>query len=305
MISDGVAALGDVVVIAGDAVIGMTRILFLRPDVNAAHRLPPTVRTGFAVQCRVPESLRSEPGIVVRIAARFADGSVGEIGSRRLRFSAYDYRVSGHGYVLADTFDAVLLRDQIYASGPPSPVADPTCVELIARYLEPGQRVVDVGCGIGAYGHALGQRGFSWTGCEVRPDFVERARADGLDARVVENGRLPFSEKQFDVAIAVEVLEHVQNFDGLVGEMRRVAPRAFFSVPNFEAIPVTSSFYALPWHMLEPDHRNFFARASLASTLKRWYDEVEVLEYGPLPLLRAQDGLPVFNHLFAIAAVTT
>lgn len=295
--------LSEIVVEAEGVVVGSTRQLFARPDVSAAYGMAATARSGFAVHCRIPEALRGNAGAHLVVKAVFVDGSVEEIARRNVRFSGFDYRVSAHGYVLADTWDNVVRRDQIYASGPPSPLADPQCVELIARYLEPGARVLDVGCGIGAYGRPLAERGLRWTGCEVRADFVEQATDAGLDVRLVgDDGRLPFKDAEFDAVIAVEVLEHVENFAELVTELRRVAPRALVSVPNFETIPVTASFYALPWHMLEPDHKNFFSHASLSATLRRRFNHVEVLEYGPLPLLRSQDGLPVYNHLFAIAA---
>ena len=130
-------------------------------------------------------------------------------------------------------------------------------------------------------------------------------RADGLDARLATSERLPFEDGSFDAAIAVEVLEHLREPEPFVREICRVAPNeAYFSVPNFEAIPITSAFYALPWHMLEPDHWNFFSRASLKATLQECYRHVEVFEYGPLPLMRSLDGLTVYNHLFAIARST-
>lgn len=292
----------EVVVEAGDATIGRTRHLFVRLDVTRAYDLEPGVRTGFAVPCRIPEELRDAPELDVRVRAVLSDGETVELGTRRWELSSLDYRSGAHGYVLADTYDAVVPRDVVYRSGPPSEIADEGCVDLIARYLQPGARILDVGCGIGAYAGPLTERGYRWTGCEVRPEFVAQASAKGLDVRATAAGeRLPFADGAFDAAIAIEVLEHVEDYDAIVTEIRRVAPTAFFSVPNFEAIPMTSSLYALPWHMLEPDHRNFFSRASLRSTLARRYSDVDVLEYGALPVLHARDGLPIFNHLFAIA----
>jgi 2-polyprenyl-3-methyl-5-hydroxy-6-metoxy-1,4-benzoquinol methylase len=286
----------------GDDILGSTRVLYRRPDVNAMLDFGVDDRTGFLINCTIPVHLRERGELTVSVIATQTNNVQTLLGMRTVVLSEWDYRGSGHGYQLEDGFSTVMPRDRIYASGPPSPVADQQCVDLIARYLNPGMKVLDVGCGIGAYGTAIAERGMEWTGCEVRQDFVAAAQEAGLDARLVTDGRLPFADESFDAAIAVEVLEHIPDPDPFLAEVKRVAPNAaYFSVPNFEAIPITSAFYALPWHMLEPDHWNFFSRGSLKALLARFYPYVEVFEYGPLPQLRSLDNLPIFNHLFAVA----
>jgi SAM-dependent methyltransferase len=53
--------------------------------------------------------------------------------------------------------------------------------------LEPGQRVLDVGCGPGRHSLALARRGLDVVGVDLSPDFIALARAaaeaDGLTAR--------------------------------------------------------------------------------------------------------------------------
>ena len=57
-----------------------------------------------------------------------------------------------------------------------------------ALALEPGARILDVGCGPGRHSLALARRGFSCVGIDASPEFVELARrvsdAEGLDATV-------------------------------------------------------------------------------------------------------------------------
>lgn len=88
--------------------------------------------------------------------------------------------------------------------------------------LQPGQRVLDVGCGPGRHAHELARRGIEVHGIDISARFVELARAgappgatfERLDAR-----DLPF-DAEFDAAISL-----CQGAFGLLvdpGEDRRV-----------------------------------------------------------------------------------
>jgi 2-polyprenyl-3-methyl-5-hydroxy-6-metoxy-1,4-benzoquinol methylase len=287
-----------------DELVGSTSLILARPDVAAALQRPETARSGFSFACVIPERLRDRSTINVEIALIDDLGGRHTIAKRWLRLSKQDYRQNGHGDVLRETSTAVLKRENVYGSGPPSPIADGRCVSLVRRYLRRNEHILDVGCGIGAYGRVLAPEGFNWTGCEVRADFCAAVRACGLRAEVVDGPRLPFGDASFDAALCIEVLEHIDDYAAFVAEIRRVVKRrAVFSVPNFESIPVMSLNYAIPWHMLESDHKNFFTRFSLGATLSASFAHVEVFEYGPLDRFRTEDGLPVFNHLFAVADV--
>ena len=230
----------------------------------------------------------------------FDDGSQEILGPRLIRISNIDYRERDFGGILVDGFDAVLGRNQVYTSGNPAPQADDYCAQLVRRYLFPGENVLDVGCGIGAWQRALVPYGIRWTGCEARSDFVDEMSMRGLAAHVV-SGALPFADEAFDATICIEVLEHVVDPAPFLAEVARVARRAgIFSVPNFGAIPITGSRYALPWHMLEGDHKWFFTARTLEGILKPYYSHVETFEYGAIEHLNSIDGIPVHNHIMAV-----
>lgn len=84
--------------------------------------------------------------------------------------------------------------------------------------LEPGMRVLDVGCGPGRHAQALARRGIEVHGIDISDRFVELARAaapsgatfERLDAR-----HLAF-EAEFDAAISL-----CQGAFGLAGERER------------------------------------------------------------------------------------
>jgi SAM-dependent methyltransferase len=120
----------------------------------------------------------------------------------------------------------------------------------------------------------------------------------------LQNGetRLPFEDAQFDVAIAVEVIEHIIDLDAFLAELARVTrSRLLLSVPNMEVIPYFAPLGVVPWHLLEATHVNFFTRASLRACLQPHFPRVEVFSYAEHPV-RTDEGIPVHLHLFAVAS---
>jgi 2-polyprenyl-3-methyl-5-hydroxy-6-metoxy-1,4-benzoquinol methylase len=283
-------------------VVGRTQLGFARPDVEAVIDAASGTISGFFFSCEPPERLRARASAELVVTVTDDDGAR-EVGRRGIRFSDVDYREFGHGGILTEAHPGVLRRADVYGSGPPSPVADPRAIALMQRFLRPADRILDVGCGIGAYGRVLGTLGYDWTGVEVRDDFVDEVRRAGLRAEPYDGKRIPFDEASFDAAICIEVLEHVDDYAPFVAEIARVTRRtAVFSVPNYEAVPVMARAYAIPWHLLESDHKNFFTRRGLKLVLSSAFADVEVFEYGPLENFHTPDGVPVYNHLMAVAS---
>ena len=71
--------------------------------------------------------------------------------------------------------------------------------------LEPGMRVLDVGCGPGRHAHALGRRGIAVHGVDISERFVELARPDapeGVTFERLDARELPF-DGAFDAAVSL------------------------------------------------------------------------------------------------------
>lgn len=283
--------------------IGQTTMLLLRPDVNQYHRLPAETLTGFAVLTSAP-ALFGQPAAQLQCFVRFRSGARVEAAAQPIRLSAHDHRENHYGVLVRPEESRLFHRSDIYTSGASVSEINPSCLELIHRYLRPPRgRVLDVGCGFGGYGRALIAEGYDWFGVEVKEsDCVELSRL-GLPHQRVDGGPLPFADASFDSAICIEVLEHIAAPKPFVAEIRRVTRRrVLFSVPNLELIPYLHRYAAVPWHLLEGDHKNFFTRPSLAGLLRPHFRHVEVLSYAPIPL-QTPEGLPLHNHLFAICEV--
>ncbi len=71
--------------------------------------------------------------------------------------------------------------------------------------LEPGMRVLDVGCGPGRHAYALAERGIAVHGIDISRRFIELARQDAPEGATFERldaRNLPF-ESEFDVVICL------------------------------------------------------------------------------------------------------
>jgi 2-polyprenyl-3-methyl-5-hydroxy-6-metoxy-1,4-benzoquinol methylase len=147
---------------------------------------------------------------------------------------------------------------------------------FLISQLHPGVRVLDVGCGEGWFTAALAERGFEVVGVDVAAEAVRRARAryPGLAFSVCGEDSLPFGDGSFDVAWLGEVLEHVRDGLGLLGEVARViGPGGLLvgSTPDHgrrTRLRLGLSRRAFESHF-EPraDHLRFFTRNTLRALL--------------------------------------
>jgi SAM-dependent methyltransferase len=116
--------------------------------------------------------------------------------------------------------------------------------EHMARYtfaarLATGKRVLDAGCGAG-YGSAeLARVAEVVIGVDVAADAVEFARANyrlpNLSFEPASCTELPYPDGAFDLVVAFEVIEHLENWRGFLHQARRVlapAGQLIVSTPN-------------------------------------------------------------------------
>ena len=278
--------------------------MFIRPDVSRALNIEDTIPTGFRLLALLPNSGDKPREAQISLTASWSEEPTErEFARTTVQLIPALLQTRPFADVITPHQATVLHRENIYGSGPPVTQPGAETVFLIQQYLQPHTRIVDVGCGAGAYASALRAAGHGWVGLEANAGCLELLRERGLPHRAVneEAGELPCSAGEFDSAICIEVLEHIAAPDGFLAEVARVIrSRALFSVPNIEVIPYFSAWQVVPWHLLEADHKNFFTRASLRELLRRHFSSVEVFSYAEHPL-RTPDGIPLHVHLFAVA----
>ena len=144
--------------------------------------------------------------------------------------------------------------------------------EHMARYtfaarLARGKRVLDAGCGAG-YGSAeLAASAESVAGIDLAPEAVEFARDNyhlpNLEFAQGSVTALPYEDGAFDLVVAFEVIEHLENWREFLVEVRRVmAPGGQFVVSTPNRLYYTESRGsegANPFHVHEFDFAEFGA----------------------------------------------
>jgi SAM-dependent methyltransferase len=157
------------------------------------------------------------------------------------------------------------------------------------------QSLLDVGCGEGVLTHQWAQRlgderrvvGIDLDDPALHAEWAKRT-APNLEYRVMKAENLPFADREFDAATAIEVLEHVPDAEHTVAEMARVAKRwLLVSVPReplWRGLNMARGAY---WKDLgnTPGHVNHWSKRSFVALLSRHGEVVQARSPFPWTML--------------------
>ena len=107
---------------------------------------------------------------------------------------------------------------------------------MIARWIRPGSRVLDLGCGDGTLlRHLRDTREVTGYGLEIDPDNIVRCiEADVNVIRMdLDRGLDAFAADSFDYVVLTQALQVVQRPDLLLEEMLRIGSESIVTFPNF------------------------------------------------------------------------
>ena len=108
--------------------------------------------------------------------------------------------------------------------------------ELIESLIEPGSRVLDVGCGDGELlGRLIHDRGVDGEGMELDQDMVVHCVQRGLSVIQwdIDRGLGQYAADTFDYVILSQTMQTVRDPEKVLRELIRVGKRVIVSFPNF------------------------------------------------------------------------
>ena len=108
--------------------------------------------------------------------------------------------------------------------------------DVIANWIEPGERVLDLGCGDGSLlRHLSTVRQVRGYGVENDPERIVACARNGINVIQIdmEQGLAGFDDGFFDHVIMSLSLQAMRNTQGILAEMLRVGREAVVSFPNF------------------------------------------------------------------------
>ena len=165
-----------------------------------------------------------------------------------------------------------------------------------ARFCE-GRRVLDAGCGIG-YGAAILDRAGARqvTAVDIAEPIIEVAKQSVPDTVRCDVGdlvSLSYPNASFDLVVCLEVIEHVEDRDAVLDELKRVmSPDAFLLVssPNRDRY--------IPGN---PHHRHEYVPAELKKTLEARFSSVRMLHQHTMlsSVISASDNESQFTNIEA------
>jgi 2-polyprenyl-3-methyl-5-hydroxy-6-metoxy-1,4-benzoquinol methylase len=208
-----------------------------------------------------------------------------------------DVTVDDSGVVTGNTFDKY---------GSTNPVVkrlmakfEATLADLFA--MTDAKSLLDVGCGEGVLVHEWAKQiaparvvGLDLEEASIQAGWAQRP-ADNLEYKIMDVSEkgLPFADGEFDVATAIEVLEHVPDPAHTVAEMARVASRwLLVSVPReplWRGLNVARGAYIKELGNT-PGHVNHWSKSSFVKLLSKHGEVVQARSPFPWTMLLVRLG---------------
>lgn len=134
-------------------------------------------------------------------------------------------------------------------------------LDFLARtnLLKPGDKILEIGCGIGTVVFELSQQGYDVTGTDISQVAIEygRAKYQGIRLEALPAEELPFDAGTFDVVLSFDLFEHIARIDRHVAEVQRVLKCGgyyLFQTPNklSNVVAETLAHKSLKWRRVHP-----------------------------------------------------
>ena len=164
-------------------------------------------------------------------------------------------------------------------------MSDPQVMQALANLVPCGSRVLDLGCGNGAFLSLLqSERGCTGYGVEIDDANVLACVQRGVSVIQLnlEQGLSMFEDQSFDVVLQIDTLQHLRNAETMLRETARVGRMGVVAFPNFAHWPNR-------WSVLT-------GRMPVTKRLPyQWYDtpNIRVGTYSDFALLAQKNNLRI------------
>lgn len=145
---------------------------------------------------------------------------------------------------------------------------------LFAVPLVRGRRVLDIACGTGYGLEILAAAARAVVGVDANWDAARMAASQARDVILGDGARLPFPDAAFDAITSFETLEHLEERDRFLSELRRVLKPGgvcVLSTPNANYTQPVNGRPRNPFHVYE------YTPDELARALDARFSGVELL----------------------------
>ncbi|PCJ28278.1 MAG: methionine biosynthesis protein MetW [SAR86 cluster bacterium] len=109
-------------------------------------------------------------------------------------------------------------------------------LEIIQQWIDPGSKVLDLGCGDGSLLNYLNaNKEVRGIGLEIDADNIQRCLDSGINVieQNLDNGLSNFQSGSFDTVLLTQTLQALSKPDVLVEEMLRIGKKGIVTFPNF------------------------------------------------------------------------
>ncbi len=151
-------------------------------------------------------------------------------------------------------------------------------INIIKKYEKNGG-VLDIGCSFGYFLKYLGDNFDRW-GCDVSSFAISNARnIRNIKFTIADiSKKIPF-KKKFDFITSFDSLEHIENIDGVIFNMKKIVKR---NGRLYILVPVESSFQKFLYKLFgistlhnDNSHKQFLDSKQWENKLKNYFEVIE------------------------------
>lgn len=148
-------------------------------------------------------------------------------------------------------------------------------LQIILDRFAPGgnSKVLDVGCGTGAIMDLLKSRGYFAEGVDTSEEALKFCREKGHTVQLGSADKMDYADESFDLVLASDVLEHLENDAAAVREVSRVLKKGGLFIATVPAHKYLWSYHDVALH-----HKRRYTKKEFSNLLKQTFD-VEQLSW--------------------------